>query len=108
MIEDVRDMIVELHSDYLQNKGLSLEDATESDLTVNQIRKLSNIQLKTLCRWKKIPSVAAMPTKKAELATRLIETMDRTSPHASPYNSDDEELEDGGEDDEESGEDEVA
>ena len=31
-----------------------------------------------------------MPTNKEKLAARLIETMGRSSPNASPYNSDDE------------------
>ena len=68
----------------------SAEDVKESDLTEAMIRTLKNDQLKTLCKWKKRSNDAAMPTNKEKLAARLIETMGRSSPNASPYNSDDE------------------
>ena len=46
--------------------------------------------MKTLVKWKKDSKDEAIPTRKAELAVRLIDTMGRRSPQASPYNSDEE------------------
>ena len=78
---------------YLRDKGVpSAEEVKESDLGEDQIRTLRNDYLKTLIKWKKISSDAAIPTKKDTLVTRLMATMGRRSPQASPYNSDDEEY----------------
>ena len=80
------------YRDYLLTKGFPpSHEVKESDLTEEQIRNLRNDHLKTLCKWKKISSDEAMPTKKADLAARLIATMGRMSPDVSPYNSEDEE-----------------
>jgi len=92
-VENVRDRIAVKHRSYLRDKGISsTEEVKESDLGEDQIRTLRNDDLKTLIKWKKISSDAAIPTKKATLVTRLMATMGRRSPQASPYNSDDEEY----------------
>jgi len=89
----VRDRFAVKHRSYLRDKGISsTEEVKESDLGEDQIRTLRNDDLKTLIKWKKISSDAAIPTKKATLVTRLMATMGRRSPQASPYNSDDEEY----------------
>ena len=64
------------YRDYLLTKGFPpSHEVKESDLTEDQIRNLRNDHLQTLCKWKKISSDEAMPTKKADLAARLIATM---------------------------------
>ena len=52
--------------------------------------KWTNGKLTKMCKYKKIPSDAALPTKKDLLLTRYHQTKNRPSPHASPCNSDDE------------------
>ena len=90
-VESTRLAIAEKHEDYFRTGGFaSADDVKESDLTEAMIRTLKNDQLKTLCKWKKRSNDAAMPTNKEKLAARLIETMGRSSPNTSPYNSDDE------------------
>ena len=92
-VEATRLAIAEKHEDYFRARGFaSADDVKESDLTEAMIRTLKNDHLKTLCKWKKGSDDAAMPTNKPELAARLIETMGRSSPNASPYNSDDEDF----------------
>ena len=93
-VEEARGDIALKYRDYLLTKGFPpshSHEVKESDLTEDQIRNLRNDHLKTLCKWKKISSDEAMPTKKADLAARLIATMGRMSPDVSPYNSEDEE-----------------
>ena len=83
------------YRDYLLTKGFPpSHEVKESDLTKDQIRNLRNGHLQTLCKWKKISSDEAMPTKKADLAARLIATTGRMSTDVSPYNSEAEDDED--------------
>jgi len=48
-------------------------------------------QLKTMCKWKKQPGDAMLPTTKKALKQLYKKTMHNPSPHVSPYNSDAEE-----------------
>ena len=93
-VEAVREDIHAKHRGYFQSKGFSSDDlVTESDLDEDKIRALKNDMLKTLVKWKKNSEDGAIPTKKGDLATRLITTMGRKSPNPSPYNSDEEDSE---------------
>ena len=93
-VERVRGEIATKFAEYFRSKGFSEQDEVkELDLDEDQIRKLSGNQLKTLVKWKKDSKDKAIPTRKAELAVRLIDTMNRRSPHVSPYNSDEEDDE---------------
>jgi len=91
-VESAREDTALKYRDYLLTKGFPpSHEVKESDLTEDQIRNLRNDHLQTLCKWKKISRDEAMPTKKADLAARLIAMMGRMSPDVSPYNSEDEE-----------------
>lgn len=101
-VDKIRDGIAVTYCAFFREKGItSLENIKESDLDDSRIRKLNIESLKKLVKWKKIKGDQKMPTLKNDLATRLIETMGRQSPRASPYNSDEEDdtdNEDGGKD----------
>ncbi len=45
-------------------------------------------QLKTMCKWKKQPGDATLPTTKNALKQLYKKTMHNPSPHVNPYNSD--------------------
>ena len=93
-MDRVRDEIAKKHAEYFRSKGFSdTYKVKESALDGDQIRKLRGNQLKTLVKWKKDSKDKAIPSRKEELATRLIATMGRRSPDASPYNSDEEDNE---------------
>ena len=64
--------------DAIRAKNLKLKDLVVS-------------QLKTMCKWKKQPGNATLPTTKEALKKLYEKTMHNPSPHVSPYNSDAEE-----------------
>ena len=64
--------------DAIRAKKLTLKDLVVS-------------QLKTMCKWKKQPGDATLPTTKKALKQLYKKTMHNPSPHVSPYNSDAEE-----------------
>ena len=60
--------------DAIRAKKLTLKDLVVS-------------QLKTMCKWKKQPGDATLPTTKKALKQLYKKTMHNPSPHVSPYNS---------------------
>ncbi len=60
--------------------AIRVKKLTLKDLVVSQ--------LKTMCKWKKQPGDATLPTVKNTLKQLYKKTMHNPSPHVSPYNSD--------------------
>ena len=56
-----------------------------------KLKDLVVFQLKTMCKWKKQPGNATLPTTKKALKQLFKKTMHNPSPHVSPYNFDAEE-----------------